>query len=397
MQEFKKLLLLGVILRILVMPFLMHPDIRVFHSQAQFFKSGVFDIYEYLEANRDELYFKEEFVYFPVAYLFLGSYQAVVDPLMGVEFDSWLNGVDSLYLYRYLFFLKLPYLFLDIAIAYILLKIVDRKDQRSVLTFWLFNPFTILLIYAYGNIDILPVFFSVLALYFLKINKGLLAGLSLVLGAAVKAYPLLLIPALLLTGEKINTKLRNIIVALVAFIFIIFPFWSESFVTSAFSSGLTNRLFEFGIDIGHTRKLPYYFILYAIFFIYQLISNKKDHLLFFFSVTLLLVGLVDYHIQWTLWFVPFMVILAVLRKQLFFLFLALIVVAFIPPLIISDKFMSVALYTPVSSIFTQASSPYLFLANIIDPVLVQRTIKSIFVLLGIFIIIKSSKYETISN
>src|SRR3989304_8391664 len=91
----KKLLILAIILRLLIMPFFFHPDIKTYHFQASFLSKGVFNIYPYLIENREKLPLKEEFVYFPLTYFFLGGYQALVSPLLGDNFTNWLAGASG--------------------------------------------------------------------------------------------------------------------------------------------------------------------------------------------------------------------------------------------------------------------------------------------------------------
>src|SRR4030066_522580 len=120
----KKILLLAITLRLLVAAFYFHPDIKTYSFQSSFLKKGVFNIYFYLVDHKKELPLKEEFVYSPLTYLTLGTYQAVISPFMGSNFDSWLadpganSVVENPDIFKYLVFLKLPYLVLDIAIAF---------------------------------------------------------------------------------------------------------------------------------------------------------------------------------------------------------------------------------------------------------------------------------------
>src|SRR4030066_1717911 len=90
-KPYKKIILLAILLRMLIIPFYFHPDIKIYNFQASFLKNGVFNIYSYLDSNKASLPFKEEFVYFPLAYLFLGAYQIVALPFLGGQFTEGLN------------------------------------------------------------------------------------------------------------------------------------------------------------------------------------------------------------------------------------------------------------------------------------------------------------------
>jgi hypothetical protein len=133
----KKLLLLAIVLRLLVSAFIFHPDIKTYSFQASFLKKGVFNIYSYLVENKKTLPLKDGFVYFPLTYLTLGGYQAVLSPVFGSGFDSWLSdaGVNSFIgnsqIFKYLVLLKLPYLVLDIAIAFLLMRFFESKEEKK--------------------------------------------------------------------------------------------------------------------------------------------------------------------------------------------------------------------------------------------------------------------------
>ena len=210
----KKLLFLAIALRILVSIFIFHPDIKTYNFQSSFLKKGVFNIYNYLVENKKNLPLKDDFVYFPLTYFALGGYQAAVAPLVGSGFDSWLadagtnSTVGNPHIFKYLLALKLPYLVLDIAIAFLLMLFFENeKDKKKAFVYWLFNPFTIVLIYVYSNVDIFPVILTLLGFLQIKKQKMFPAAFLLGLASGFKLYPLLFIPFLFLTGRNLKEKI----------------------------------------------------------------------------------------------------------------------------------------------------------------------------------------------
>ncbi len=91
----QKILALAILLRLLIMPFFFHPDIKTYHFQASFLRQGVVNIYSYLTENKKSLPVKEEFVYFPLSYFLLGGYQTAISPLLGADFNSWLSDASQ--------------------------------------------------------------------------------------------------------------------------------------------------------------------------------------------------------------------------------------------------------------------------------------------------------------
>src|SRR5581483_3617962 len=88
-------LILAILLRLLIMPFFFHPDIKTYSYQVSFLQKGILNIYSYLPENKAELPLKEEFVYFPLTYFTLGIYQIIASPFLGPDFYSWVSNASA--------------------------------------------------------------------------------------------------------------------------------------------------------------------------------------------------------------------------------------------------------------------------------------------------------------
>ena len=228
---YRNLILLAILLRLLIMPFFFHPDIKTMHFQSQFLSRGVFDIYKYLDEQKATLPLKEEFVYFPLAYFFLGGYQIIISPLLDDNFYSFVNDASGKAMeivgsFRYLFLLKMPYLIADIVIALLLLKFFSIEEQKKkVFTLWLFNPLTIVLIYIFSNIDIIVVLLTLLSVLLAKNRNMILAALILGIAAGFKAYPLLFLPFLLLYSKNIKQIVLMVLACLCTLAIVVAHFY----------------------------------------------------------------------------------------------------------------------------------------------------------------------------
>lgn len=389
----KKLLILAIILRLLLMPFFFHPDIKTYHFQASFLQKGVFNIYPYLIENREKLPLKEEFVYFPLTYLFLGGYQALVSPLLGANFTSWLadasgRAVEAPQTFRYLFFLKLPYLVLDILAAFVLMQLFDsKKDKRRIFTLWLFNPFSLILIYFFSNVDIIPVTLVLLSLLAMKRKKPTFASLALALAVGFKAYPILFLPLLLAKTERWTDKIKSLAVFVLTSIAIILPFWSPAFVASSFASGLTNRILEAGINISGGERVLIVPAALVILYIVGWYRKEVSLWKYFFGALLLVIPFIHFHIQWLLWIAPFAAIYVLRQADKAWLILLGAIASFAVPFLYNDKFMSVGLLTPISSLFTQISSPFALAQRFTDPYLLQGVFHSALIGISLAILV----------
>ncbi|MFH1971206.1 MAG: glycosyltransferase 87 family protein [Patescibacteria group bacterium] len=382
----KKLLILAFFLRVLVSAFLYHPDIKTFNFQSSFLKKGVFNIYSYLVDNKKDLPFKEEFVYFPLTYFAVGGYQALVTPFLGSGFNEWIVNADSSSIvtdpniFKYLIVLKLPYLALDILIAYLLLNYFeDKKKGQKAFIFWLFNPITIFIIYAFGNVDIFPVVLTLVSLSLIKKEKMKLAALTLGLAAGFKLYPLLFAPFLALSGRTTKEKITFGVIPFLVFIGISLPFLSTAFFQSTLISGLTTRMFYPSFEIGFGESIIAGLLaITTLFFYTALIDKKRNPLNYWIVLFMLLLSFSHFHIQWLLWVAPFLIILAVKKPKLNLTILALAVSAFIIPFLYEDRFMSMGLFRIYSLYFDLLPTPFLVLRKVFDPYSMQSIFHSLF-------------------
>lgn len=382
----KKLIALAIVLRLLVAAFIFHPDIKTFNFQASFLRHGVFNIYSYLVDNKENLSLKENFVYFPLTYLTLGAYQTVIAPIMGSNFDSWLSNADSFgmvtdsNIFKYLLVLKLPYLILDIVIAYILLNYFENKSHgKKAFTLWLFNPFTIFIIYAFGNVDIFPVVLVLLSLLFIKKDKKSLAALMLGLAAGFKIYPLLFVPFLFISGKSWKERLKLTAIPFGVFGAISLPFLSPAFLESTLISGLTTRLFNPGINVGFGESIIVGLMLLSALFFYGLLIDKKPNMFNYFLTTLLIIfAFSHFHVAWLLWVAPFVIILAVEEPKLAGVIFMLSIAAILIPVFYQDRSMSISLFRIYSTWFDLLPTPFTAIQKFFDPFSLQSILHSLF-------------------
>ena len=374
----KKLIFLAIILRLLVGAFFFHPDIKTYNFQASFLKDGVLNIYDYLAANKNDLPLKEEFVYFPLTYLSLGSYQAFLHPLLGPDFGEWLadagahTTVTNPNIFIYLLALKLPYLAIDVLIAYLLFKYFDDKILgKKAFTIWLFNPFTIVLFYIFSNVDILSVFFVLLSLLFVKKKNYGMSGVFLGIAAGFKLYPLLLLPFLMLKKESNLDRLKIIAGSLITLIFIVLPFFGNEFVSSTLITGLSTRIFSPGLPIGFEETIIPGLLGITMLFVWAYFSKKRNMLHLWTAVLTLIFAFSHFHIAWIAWVAPFAVILFVKNPKLGLPMFFASILAFMIPILYQDRYMSISLFRAYSTLYDTLPTPFSFIQNVFDPYSLQ--------------------------
>lgn len=386
-KSLRFLLILAILLRLLLMPFFYHPDIKTTNFKVSFLKQGIFDVYSYIVNNKSKLPYPEEFNYFPLTYFFLGGYQFLASPFLGSNFDSWIqdasqNALDQVGVFRYLFILKIPYLIFDLLTAFFLYLYFDNRVlAKKIFILWLFNPFSLILIYLYSNIDIIPVCLSVWSLLLLRRNKLILSALVLGLASGFKVYPLIFLPFVLMKARSLKEVILTGLSCLGLFFIVILPFiFNQSFKDSALTSGLTTRVVTSGLSLGFGETIMPGILAIGVLVYYAFLKkgdfNDKLEVLFF-SILFLLLSYVHFHIQWLLWVVPFVLLLTLGSKKLApFLYLNLAVGVLIP-LLYNDSSMTVSLYSVFSRYFESLSTPYELVQRLYDPLTLQSALHSI--------------------
>lgn len=380
----KSVLVLAIILRLMVSGFLFHPDIKTINFQTSFLKKGVVNIYPYLIENKKTLPLKEEFVYFPLTYFVVGGYQAIISSFLGDGLDSWLHDagansvVNNPQVFKFLVLLKLPFLFLDIFIGFLLMSFFkEKKKKEKAITFWLFNPFTIILIYAFSNIDLYSVALTVVAFLFVKRRRLFTASIFLGIAASFKLYPLLFIPFLFLRGKDVKEKLLVSLTPIAVLVVGIIPFWSTAFVQSALISGLTTRIFSSGISIGFNESIIVGFLLLSTLFFYGWLVNKKFDLFNFWIILLLIIfSFSHFHITWLLWLAPFLVIKSVQKPKLAWPLFFWSAIAISIPLLYQDRSMTISLFRIYSTWFDLLPTPFSIVQKVYSPYNLQSILHS---------------------
>ncbi|HEX8923662.1 MAG TPA: hypothetical protein VF828_02935 [Patescibacteria group bacterium] len=363
--SFRYILVTALILRLIVAPFFYHPDIKSQHFHFQYLSHGVLDIYSFIIKNRTSLPYRDTFNYLPLTYFTFGATHAVAD-LFVPKLDTWINDwgpskeLDP-NIPLYLFFLKIPYIFADLGIGYLFYKMTGRLKPAVL---WLFNPFTIYFVYILANFDIIPVFFTFLSYYLLREKRLTASALSLGLAIALKAYPVIFLPLFAFSYDNKNFK-KMFLYSLFSFlpaIISLLPFIFNSYFYQSFlGSGLTQKLLERRLFSIPIFPLIYLAIL-ADFIFYRSASSKYlSSSLFFLGLTFMV--LVDFHLQWLVWFLPFIILSAYYKKSLIILSFIILLAAVTKLIFYNDSYLFWGHLIPINFQFIDLPSPYFFLSQ----------------------------------
>jgi hypothetical protein len=205
----------GVVLRLLLMPFTMQSDVRFVGDLVAMHV----DAREFVTADpRADLP-----LYPPLAYWTLYAWQQVVGLVVpdvhSLQKDtprSWQDWYTHPSRFAMLFLLKLWVLPFDLLAGLLLLRLVAADKRRLIAAAWFLNPVLIYTTAIHGQFDALPVCLCVLGLLALRRQQFVACGFALGVAAAFKLYALLFLPPLLLLLPSV-ARLRTLAAFVVPF------------------------------------------------------------------------------------------------------------------------------------------------------------------------------------
>lgn len=382
------------------MPITVHPDLWGHSFTAYFFAyKGELNIYDFLlnlpKNNPLVVNYgvNDIFIYPPLAYFTLGIFRFLVRPLADANFIPWLM-VNLNHFYDYptlglqLFLFKLPYLFVDTFAAFLLAGLFDDPNKKKLaFTLWMFNPVTIYATFMIGQLDILPVFFTILSCYLIKKDKIAWGIFALGVGGAYKMYPLLFIPpAAFLLGKNFWDKLKLIGIGFLPYVISIAPYLgSKGFRAMVLFGPKETKMLFMSLPVTAAEGVfPFVLFLIIFYLVSYYFKNKfqVEHYILF--ILLLLFSVTNYHPQWFLWITPFL-IWAIVRYSAKYIELVITLVAswFLITLLFEAS-LSYGLFSPVWHWLTNAPSLATYLAKVTDVFQFRSIVRSIFAGASIF-------------
>lgn len=320
-SRFWLLFVLGLVIRLILMATTLHPDLwaMVFSQYLAAFK-GITNIYHYLanlpaESLLVKNYGQNFFTYPPLTYFTFGFFGLVLRPFYNPDFINNLAiNLPTILadgrLFWHLFWFKFPYLVFDLGVLWLFIKLFDQeKEKWLAFLLWLFNPLALYATFMVGQFDIIPVFFVLLSLLFVKQKKVSLAAFCLGIGGAYKMFPLFFLPFLVVNqGKNLGQKIKLFFIGLAPYLFSILPFISSaSFRQNVLFSNQAQKILFAKINISGAEYLSLFVVLY--FSLLLLVNLKEiDLWKWFLAVMFVLFSVTHYHPQWFLWVSPLLVI-----------------------------------------------------------------------------------------
>lgn len=356
------------LLIILAIAFRLFLSIGAYHSDLAgqilstyfFAYKGVVNIYDYLlTLGPDHPLVRnfgvgDIFIYPPLTYFTLGGFLKLLQPITTESFFTAVMNGETVYKIKdfgyYLFLLKLPYLIVDLLVAFFLTKLFDNeKQKRTVFLLWLFNPVTLYSSFAMGVFDVIPTFFTVLSLVFLQRKKVLLGAAALGVAAAYKTYPLFLIPLFILSQKSIYDKIKTALAGFLPYALTLAPFWSSPAFRNMVFGPKSQKQFFMSWPVSGAEGIFPFMLLYVILalIVSRTTDASKRMYQYYLAFFLLLFGVTHYHPQWFIWMTPFLIIELVANKWRNLWLTLTLLACFIYITLTFENSLSVGLFAPL--------------------------------------------------
>ncbi len=216
--KLSRMLLAGLLLRLLIMPFFAHVDFlseyaRIFASLRQ----GN----PFLFPSRPILTLIE-LLFLKLTLSLLPEHGEILLLRNAMQSTAGLSDyflfVSDPGIYRTLFLLKIPYLLFDMGTALVLFRMLSgSRYQWTALRLWWFNPVTIYAFYIFGRYESIALFFIALTLAALQKEKRILAAVAFGLAMNCREIVFMYAPLFILSlwsGSLSKKDIRSLIVPL---------------------------------------------------------------------------------------------------------------------------------------------------------------------------------------
>jgi hypothetical protein len=316
----KQWILIGVLIRFILAPITIHPDIFYLYKFPHLISHGQWNIFEIAE-NLDSGYYPAvtlyTFAFFDFIFSTLFSnYEEFVHSLFTIETIDTLNSKS---IFLNLFLLKTPYFIFEGLIFFTGWKMISDDSKKKYFAFLMAtNPLVIYTTYMFGQFDLFTALFVLAAGYFaLQKGREHFGSLALACGFMSKIFPIIFLPFYLIVTLKNPRSVFKILSYFIAPIVIIYSFLymingdSIFFVIKKFSYNLNSsqsiqhmltRLFQasiYGIVCWHAffiaRKQINYILLTKYFFVIYMAAYWGLHI---------------HSTHYFIWQIPFFILLA---------------------------------------------------------------------------------------
>ncbi|MCK4376804.1 MAG: hypothetical protein KAV97_01125 [Actinomycetia bacterium] len=350
--SFYKYLLIGLFLRFLFIPFFFQIDILSSYTRA----AG--QLFETIPETPAVI----QLVMHWLHVFFLKIVVQIIPNLKTIlsipePHPQWLAFISNNQVFRMLSVIKFPYFIFDLACAFLLLRFTkDARTNLKVFKHWMINPIVIFVTYIFARFDVIPLFITLLALYFAMKDKKYISIFLLVISIVMRFFPVLILPFLIIYLAK--NKKDYIIFSLLGISGLLALEIGSRLISgsSALFKLLNSQHFTFlialkwGMEGLHVSLIPLVIFFTLTIISFFEISNKSfsDLLKYSLIAFLLWFSFGYYHPQYLLWAIPFLIFQFIEKDKIFYYhLLQILIIPFI--LLYWGQLVTSYLFTPIDS------------------------------------------------
>jgi len=212
LRRFYKYFLTGILVRLILIPFFFQRDLlSTYQRAAETISTG--------NPGYDNLQIITNLIHTFYLFILKAIFPAINEVFsVLLEKDTWISwlGFNSAYnVFTTLTLFKLLYLIFDIVCMFLILRLSfdgEPENKLRVFKYWIFNPIIIFVLYIFARHDIIGVFVTLIALLLAKKDRKYWAIIVLGLAVALRFFPILILPVLVL--YLVRTKKDYIILSL---------------------------------------------------------------------------------------------------------------------------------------------------------------------------------------
>ncbi len=320
-QVFLTLASLGLVIRLVLAPLMYHGDFATMVDSVAWSYDhplGVYEAsYDHRRAQGSSRMVGAD--YFPAAFAFFGTVHALYAPAFD-EHDPL--RADGMKITRYCFFVRLGYLWVDLAIAFVLMAFfADRRRGLTAFFAWWLNPIAIYVSYVFGQFDLLVGLALLLYAWASLRGRPLLSVGMLGAGGLMKLVPLFVLPVAAADEKRWRTRLLMLGLGALVFVLGIAPFFaSDIFMQYVLIGSESSRTEATRLDLFDGHSIPLFPMTFAIVAYLVLARRRRlGGLVVAFTVGALFLTFVPPNPQWLMWILPLAVVLLVGSEQLLLL------------------------------------------------------------------------------
>ena len=320
-----KYFLTGLLIRLTLLPFFFQRDIlSTYQRAAQTVFGGVL--------GADFQQFVTHIIH--SAYLFaIKPFIPTLENLSGIllNTDSWASWIDFnnfQFVYRTLALFKFPYLILDIACMFLVMRLLyDTQPLKrlKVFKYWALNPLVIFVIYLFARHDIIGICVTIVALLLAKYRKKYWAIVVIAVAIAIRFFPIMILPLLIIYLAR---KKRDYIIlfsigiaGLIGIEAFSYLYFGRSVIFSLLNTQHFDYILSAKLNLIIHDAIFIFIVAYIILILHFLHQKKKTFKLFLSYcaiVYLLYVSTSYFHPQYLMWAIPFLILIFVRKNSLYY-------------------------------------------------------------------------------